>query len=90
MSMGKLTLSADDAIISLAKKQARDDGVSLSAMFTSYILSRSKLSSKNADLSPAPLTRQALDIGKRIPRMKSVKTDRQLMEEALSEKYGLD
>ncbi|NOY75289.1 MAG: hypothetical protein GXP32_05815 [Kiritimatiellaeota bacterium] len=89
MSRSKLTLSADDAVILMAKKQARNDGISLSAMFTSYILSRSKMESNASELSPAPLTRQALDIGREVARKKSVKTDRQLTEDALNQKYGL-
>ena len=88
MSMTKLTLSADEHIIALAKKQARQDGLSLSAMFSSFIRARSR--QKKSKLVIGPLTRQALEIGQKYSNKKSIQADDELVEEALAEKYGLE
>jgi hypothetical protein len=80
--MGKLTLSADPAVIARAKRLARRHGTSVSAMFERLI--RGMADGPAATRSVGPLTRRASGIIA-LPRGK---TDRQVLEEALAGKYG--
>jgi hypothetical protein len=88
MSTTKLTLSTDEQIIALAREQSKREGISISAMFSNFI--RAKASKKKI-VKYGPLTRQMLAIGqeasKKIPKNK---TDKELLEESLAEKYGID
>ena len=90
MSMTKLTLSADEKIISLAKKQAEEDNISLSAMFASYILSRARNKGVFPENGIGPLARKALEIGKKSRKVQSGESDRDLTRKALTKKYGLN
>lgn len=82
MPTTKLTLSADRELIRRAKKVAAKNGTSLSAMVSNYL---STLTAEEKEFQPGPLSRQATGLAK-VPKGKS---DRELLEEALSEKYGL-
>ena len=87
MSMTKLTLSADKRIIEQAKELAREDGTSVSAMFSEFIRARG-LRKRRKPTVPGPLTRQALGIGKKASNASPNKPDKELLEDALVEKYG--
>jgi len=80
--MRKLTLSAEPDVIDLAKKFARRRGTSVSHMFSEFIRS---LAASGRPSAATPLTRRATGLI-RLPRGKA---DRQLIEEALAERYGL-
>ena len=85
--MKKLTLSADKDVIALARKLAEREGVSISALFAGFVRARAqKLSFSRAKLGP--LTRKALALSRRSDS--SDKSDREALEEALTEKYGID
>ena len=87
MPTAKLTLSGEKSTIELAKKLARERHTSVSAMFLSYISALAR--GQNTDLEEEdihPLARQALGMAK----FSDPRSDRELMEEALMEKYGLD
>lgn len=86
MSMTKLTLSADRAVIELAREQARQDGISISAMFSGFIHARAQLREKKS-IRLGPLARQAMEIGRNAPKVPINISDRELIEEALAEKY---
>jgi hypothetical protein len=79
--MAKLTLSADPKIISRAKKIARRRGTSVSGLFSRYIRS---MDDPTPPPSLAPRTRQASGL----IRLPSGRSDRQLMEDALSERFN--
>jgi hypothetical protein len=81
--MPKLTLSAEKDVIEKAKRIAEDRGTSVSAMFTQFVQSVA------ADTDPqrlklGPMTRKAIGLVK----LPAETTDRQLIEEALSERYS--
>ncbi|MGC8542011.1 MAG: DUF6364 family protein [Phycisphaerae bacterium] len=79
--MPKLTLSADSEVIVLAKKLAGRQGTSVSSLFSQFIRS---MDAKGRSASLTPLTRRASGLI-RLPRGKST---RQLIEEALTKRYG--
>lgn len=81
--MPKLTLNADKRVIEKAKRLAEQRGTSVSAMFSQFVDSIDRRSEPDARV--APLTRKAIGLAK-LPKNK---TDRQLIEEALAERYGL-
>ena len=86
--MTKLTLSADEKIIAIAKKQARQDGISVSAMFSNFI--RARFTYKNGKkITVGPLTARASAIGKLASKNKLKTSDKELIENALTEKYGI-
>jgi hypothetical protein len=74
--MPKLTLSADAEVVEMAKKLASQQGTSVSALFSQFILS---LGDKPTGKKIGPITRQMTGIAKG-PKGKS---DRQLLAEAL-------
>ena len=82
--MKKLTLSADPEVIAQAHRLAKERGTSVSALFSRWV----RFLSRRRGGRPAlgPLTRKASGLAK-LPRGK---TERQVLEEALLEKYGLD
>ena len=88
MPATKLTLSADMEIIELAREQAKREGISISAMFSNFVRAKNQKREKS---KYGPLTRRMLEIGdeasRKIPKNK---TDRELIEEALAEKYGVE
>jgi succinyl-CoA synthetase beta subunit len=86
METVKLTLSADKALVERAKRFARQHDTSLSAMFREYMESLLARAEGGLDIDNLPPnTRKALG-AVRVPDDKSY---RELMEEALLEKYGL-
>jgi len=78
----KLTLSARTDVIKEAKRLAKRHRTSVSAMFERMIRAMAERESDKRPLGP--LTRKATGVIT-IPKGKS---DRQLIEDALSEKYG--
>jgi hypothetical protein len=86
--MPKLTLSADKAVIERAKRLAEERGTSVSAMFSQFIKGMSGSESSRRDQAGrrpiGPITRKARGLVK----LPSDKTDRQLIESALRERYG--
>jgi hypothetical protein len=98
MRRSKLTLSVEKDLIEKAKKLALQQGTSLSSMFSRFLstvlsgnsgMFRSGPSSKKvsgrAKIRIGPITRKLAGSVKFPPG----KTDRELIEEALGEKYGL-
>ena len=81
--MTKLTLSADKEVVRKIKRLARDQGTSVSAIFDR--LARSLTQEPRPPRTLGPLTQKASGMIK----YSGTKTDRQLIEEALLEKYGL-
>lgn len=81
--MPKLTLSINEEVIEQVKHIAEERGTSVSAIFTQFVNAISKGASPRKQRS-APLTRKAIGLVK-LPKNK---TDRELIEEALSERYG--
>jgi Family of unknown function (DUF6364) len=81
MPLTKLTLSADKALIKQAKELAVREGTSLSSMFSRFL--RAVLAGNHKKHRPGPVTRRATGLAK-LPANKS---DRELLEDALAEKY---
>ena len=81
--MPKLTLSIDEEVIDQAKQIAEQRGTSVSAMFTQFVKAVAKQPSSRNRRS-GPLTRKAIGMVK----LPGKKTDRALIEEALTERYG--
>ncbi|MCC6581544.1 MAG: hypothetical protein IT440_14000, partial [Phycisphaeraceae bacterium] len=79
----KLTLSADKDVIEKAKRIAEDRGTSVSAMFSQFVESVSTRTDSSR-LKLGPMTRRAIGLAK----LPANKTDRQLIEDALAERYG--
>lgn len=82
MPMTKLTLSADKELVEEAKKVAKREGTSLSSMFRRFLAA--VLRGRRKKEQPGPVTFKASGLVK-LPESKS---DRELLEEALTEKYG--
>ena len=86
--MPKLTLSAEKAVIERAKRLAEERGTSVSAMFSQFIegMSASELSRRDqpGQRPIGPITRKARGLVK----LPSNKTDRELIESALRERYS--
>jgi len=83
MGTTKLTLSAPEDVIKEAKRIAAKNKTSVSAMFT-RLLSAVAQSDLERDVSLGPVTLEATGI-LRLPRKR---TERQLLEDALEDKYG--
>ncbi len=84
MATVKLTLSADEKVVRKARQLARKNKTSISAMFSRLVLAMSKRAETKSTAELGPLTRQALGLVKLPPG----KSDRELLEESLLEKYG--
>ena len=85
MSTVKLTLSADSRIIRQARQLANESHTSISALFSRLILALARRrKGKSREEVLGPLTRKALRLNRRPDR----RDDRELLEEALAEKYG--
>lgn len=82
MAMTKLTLSADDELVAQAKRLAEESGTSLSSMFARFV--QAALREKSRFDEPGPVTRRATGL----VTLPAGKSDRELVEEALAEKYG--
>ncbi len=81
--MVRLALSMDEEVVAQAKRLAKESGRSVSAMFTQVIRA---MASRQRQRHPiGPLTRKVSGLI-RLPKGKS---DRELLTDALVEKYGL-
>lgn len=81
--MTKLTLSMTEEDVETAKRLAKERGTSVSAMVTSYV--RGVAAARRKPFKVGPITRKATGL----VRLPSDKSDRDLITEALMEKYGL-
>jgi hypothetical protein len=81
--MKKLTLTAEPEVIDLAKKLAQARGTSVSGMFSQFIRAMGERRFRPGE-PIGPITRSLTGIA-RAPRGK---TDRQLLEDALLQKYA--
>lgn len=86
--MKKLTLSMEEKDIRAARRVARENGMSISRLFTNYIrlLALKQKEQEQEQEELPPLTRKLTGI----IRLPEGKSDRELLEEALMEKYGFD
>ena len=84
MGTKKLTLSAPDDVIKDAKRIAAKNGTSVSAMFV-RLLSAMAGSDVESDVALGPVTRKATGI----MNLSGGRSERELLEEALEEKYGI-
>jgi hypothetical protein len=82
--MTKLTLSVEEDVVKQAKTLARQNGRSVSAMFTHYV--RAMTIKKPHGPAIGPLTREASGL----VTLPKGKTYREVLEDALLEKYGLE
>lgn len=80
--MKKLTLSADPEVIEQAKRLATESGTSISSMFERFIRLMSRKGKPRRRLGP--MTQEASGLIS-LPRGK---TERDVLEDALAEKYG--
>ena len=87
MGRVKLTLSAEQELVALAKRMAKSRRMSVSALFAHMIRALDR--ETTADLSDlGPITRQASGlVTQRSHRSDRELSDRELIEEALEEKY---
>jgi citrate lyase beta subunit len=83
--MKKLTLSMDEKDVRTARRLAREHRTSISRMFSRMVRAMSRRKPDATDDLP-PITRKALGM----IRLPKGKTDRQLIEEALLARHGLD
>lgn len=83
--MPKLTLSTDSKTIAQAKRLAAQNHTSVSAMFTRIIRGMTRQTKKADDIPADSLTAQLTGIIK-LPKGK---TERDVITDALMEKYGL-
>ena len=82
MSRVKLTLSAEEELVAAAKRLAQSRRMSVSALFARVIRALDRVRTTDpADLGP--ITRQASGL----VTQRSHQSDRELLEEALEEKY---
>ena len=82
MSRVKLTLSAEEELVALAKRVAKSRRMSVSALFARVIRALDReTTADRSDLGP--ITRQASGL----VTQRSQRSDRELIEEALEEKY---
>lgn len=82
MRKTKLTLSADGDLVKAAKVFAGEHGTTLSSMFSRFL--QALLSRKRARIPYGSVTRKLSGIAK----MPAGKSDREVLEEALAEKFG--
>lgn len=81
--MKKLTLNAEPEVIEQARKVAEAQGTSISSMFARIVRFLARRESPQPPIGR--LTRKASGLAK-LPRKKS---EREILEDALAEKYGL-
>ena len=87
MAMSKLTLTAPPEVIELAEEQAKQENTSISAMFVNFVVAKSKNSRrKHSDIKIGPLTKSLSGIVK----LPDDFDEKDFMNQAFSEKYGLD
>ena len=78
----KLTLSIDDTVIEEAKRLARENQTSVSSMFERFVRLAGSRDKSEPELGP--ITRQATGL----LSLPKDKTYRELLDEAVSEKFG--
>lgn len=83
--MKKLTLSADEKVITQAKRLAARQRTSVSAMFARYVVSASRKESTSLEV-PSDSIAAKVTGAISLPRGKS---ERDVLTEALMEKYGI-
>ena len=84
----KLTLTATPEIIALAEEQARNEGTSISSMFSNFIMAKSRMSGKHE----SPRNRKIGPITKSLTGIVKLPDDfdeKEFMSQAFAEKYGL-
>lgn len=79
----KLTLSADRRIVQKAKRLAKQRHTSVSAMFARFVEAAEEAPDPAVSYSPRTLEATGL------VKLPEGKTDRELLEEALFERFGL-
>ena len=82
--MKKLTLSADPEVIDQARKLAKQSGTSVSSMFERFV--RLLAASQQATRPLGPLARKASGM----IRLPEGRSEREILEDALLEKHGLE
>jgi hypothetical protein len=82
--MPKLTLSADRKVIDQARKLARENNTSISSMFARFVRMLAVRRKLPRDIGP--IARQATGL----ITLPKGKTSRDVLVDALMEKYGLD
>ncbi len=82
MRAAKLTLSVDRDLIRKAKRLAGEEGSSLSSMISRILEAR--LRRRDGKDRTGPLTKRATGL----IRLPAGKSDREVLEDALGEKYG--
>ena len=84
--MTKLTLSMDEDVIATAKRVARRNGQSVSAMLSNLVKAMAEQEERDAALVPPDSITARLTGVVRLPEGKS---DRDLVAEALAERHGV-
>ncbi|MBI2440332.1 MAG: hypothetical protein HYV35_03060 [Lentisphaerae bacterium] len=84
MSMTKLTLNAEPALINAAKKLAAERNTSVSALFSRLVATMGRTERAKSP-TMGPITRKATGL----LRLPAGRTPREILAVALSEKYGL-
>ena len=84
--MKKLTLSADASVIEDAKRIAREQGTSVSALFTRWIRSLTHRTQARTTIPAKSIAARARGIA-RLPQGES---EKDVLADALTEKYGAD
>jgi len=82
--MKKLTLSLEPEVIEQAHDLARENGTSVSSMFERFI--RGLAAGRQTGLRIGPLARKATGI----ISLPADRSDREVLEDALTEQYGLN
>jgi len=83
--MGKLTLSVDDDVIRAAKRTARREKTSVSAMVTRMLRARTMIRREPDDIPPDSIVARLTGIA----RLPKGKTAEEVLTEALMDKYGI-
>ena len=82
--MNKLTLSMDEEVIAEAKRLAAESNSSVSAMFTRLVRAMAARRRHGPEISPAVRSISG------IVSLPEGKTDKELIADALAEKYGIE
>ena len=81
----KLTLSVDERVVRTAKRLAKENGTSVSAMFARLINGLADREGRTRHIPLGPITARATGV----IRLHEGKTDREVLENALLERYDL-
>ena len=82
----KLTLSADPEVVVLAKRLAKEQGLSVSALFANIVRACVAVRAQDS-AKPAPGVSKLRGIIK-LSKKDAAKSDRQLIEEAMAERHA--